>query len=181
MKNRKIFLFVILALLLLSTGWMVYRIHCKLEQKTLIENNIQQFPSIFFYTMDNRRIHSENFRTGKPILLLYFSTECSYCNFELDQIIEYVPQLADITILLISSEKITRLKYLSRRKHLDAYPMISLLKVDRQEFREVFGRVPVPTIFIYKNNCLVKKYKGSTKMATILKKLQNNCPDEKDI
>jgi len=174
MEKRIIARYLIIAVVIGVLGTLIYNIHLHLKKDTIIQENIRELPSFEFYTLNKQRFLKEDIDTGKPLLLIFFSTDCSFCQFELKQVTDYISQLADKTVLLVSPDSITTLVHFTEKMEFDAFPMITVLKCEVKTFQETFGKVPVPTTFLYnKNHELVRQFRGSTKMETVLSALKN--------
>ncbi|NJK82672.1 MAG: hypothetical protein HC912_01510 [Saprospiraceae bacterium] len=87
MMKRRIIGFIILILIISMGGWMLYRMQAKIKQKQIIQENIEHLPNFTFYQIEDSSQFSRNSLVEhRPILLVYFNSECEHCQYEAGEI-----------------------------------------------------------------------------------------------
>jgi len=87
--------------------------------------------------------------TGKPVVLLYFGPHCPYSRAQMEEIIEDIDKLKDISFYLFTNWPFSEMKQFYKHYQLSKYPNI-IVGVDQKHFfadyYEVTG-VPYTAIF----------------------------------
>ena len=109
---------------------------------------------------------------GKPTLLIHFLPDCHFCQNEAKALGENLTLFQDVRLILISSASPSSLRDFAREFGLSQQPDIHLLHDSERRFADFFGTRAVPAVFIYDaKGRLQKKYRGETKIETILSHL----------
>lgn len=107
--------------------------------------------------------------TGRPSLLIHFLPDCHFCEYEAKALGENLSLLRDVQLILVSSASPSSLRDFARAFGLWEQPNIYLLHDSESRFGDFFGIHAVPAVFIYdEKGRLRKKYRGETKIETIL-------------
>lgn len=149
--------------------FMVYTIVEKVTAKKTIQNKIQTLSVARLFTMDSTQFQMTS---ARPILLVFFNSECEHCQYELSELKKNLPYFKAITILLMSSENIATIKEAAQEFELAASPNAEFVKINRDDVFKNFGSLSVPHLFLYgTDRILIKEFKGETKIEAILQYL----------
>lgn len=101
---KKIIKILLIALFLGLFSLVIYQIFQKIQHKKEVAAHIQQLPNFAFPTIHGDIYTHDNIPKNKPIIIVYYNSECDFCNEEAQMIKENIHQLAQTTILFISFE-----------------------------------------------------------------------------
>ncbi|MEQ8240313.1 MAG: redoxin domain-containing protein [Cyclobacteriaceae bacterium] len=104
----------------------------------------------------------------KPTVLFFFNSECEHCQWEVKQTQENIGLFKGYQLLFVSFEPRTEAIDFLRKHNLSQY----YLEAAPDKVMSTF-KGGVPQTFIYKNDNLVKHFKGEVKIEAILNALQN--------
>lgn len=106
----------------------------------------------------------------KPLVLVYFSSDCPHCTYELELIDKNIDSLQQADFLLITTEKgYFEKEHISNYANPEKDKSLKFGTADKKEFDLMFGINPKPTLFFFsRDGILTDKVKGEVK----LKKLQ---------
>lgn len=149
--------------------FMVYTIVEKVHAKKVVHNKIQTLSVGQLFRMDSTQFQMTS---PRPILLVYFNSECEHCQYELTELKKNLPAFNAVSILLMSSENIATIKEAAQKFELAASPNAEFVKINRDDVFENFGSLSVPHLFLYgADRKLIKEFKGETKIEAILQHL----------
>lgn len=144
----------------------------KVKHKNALTEQIQSIPKFSFtHVLNQNSYTNDSLCAGKATLIIFYNSECEYCQSEAEQVSKQIDNFRDYQILMISYE--TRETILAfREKYKLISPVITFLQDSEYQFDDIFGNSPIPTSFIYnKNQALVKQFKGEVKTETLIKYL----------
>jgi peroxiredoxin len=170
----KKFLKVIIPIVIIGfLGFMSYKVITKINHKREVAEHIKTIPSFSYSTVNGKMFTHKNLEDNKPTLFLYFNSECEHCQSEASQIQENMPNFKNYQLVFVSFEEKNKIIAFAKKYKLDPYDNITFL-VDKQvTFSTTFDVNSLPTMILYnKNEELIEKIKGQTKIETILKKLK---------
>ena len=167
-KYLRFFVFLLLGIL---AGWMAFQTSQRLKANQQALTHRQQLPNFVVYTLDSIQFASTHLRSDRPTVLVYFHSECGHCQYEARELKKHAGAFAQVNLLLISTENLSRLRAFSQAYGLEKLPLSHMSASD--VFR-TFGSVPVPSLFVYNaQRKLVKHFQGETKMESVLKAMNN--------
>ncbi|WP_445721586.1 TlpA family protein disulfide reductase [Flavobacterium sp.] len=170
-KTLKIVIPIIVLSLL---AFMGYKVVSKINHKKQVAENIKKMPSFAYITLENEIFANENLEQKKPTLFIYFNSECGFCNHEAEMVQQNVEQLKAIQVVFISFEPVEKIKQFADNFKLLNYDNIHFLSDSENTFATTFDVKSMPCIVIYdKENNLIEKIKGQTKVETLIDKLGN--------
>ena len=164
MKKKIVYVVLILVVVI---GLLSYGIYQRVKLRNEVREKLQNMTITRLFSLD-----SSEFRIppSRPIVILYFNSECDICRNELVEIKENISKFEPASVILVSSENISAIKKVEEDFDLPARSNIFFTKLNSSDLYFVFGSVSVPHIFIYgKNSQLVKEFRGETKVEAILK------------
>ncbi|MCF6224364.1 MAG: redoxin domain-containing protein [Flavobacteriaceae bacterium] len=169
-KNIKILIVIIL---ISTIGYLGYSISTKINHKNEIAERIQTIPNFSFKTLNGEPFTQNQISTTLPKLFIYFNSECDFCHAEAMQIQEHLEQLKNVQLLFVSFEEPESIKTFAEKYNLLNKGHIFFLEDSALLFANLFDAKSIPFMLLYtKDNRLIKKFKGATKIKNILKLLE---------
>ena len=167
----KKYLKIIIGLTLVCViGYLGYNISTKINHKKEVAKRIQSLPEFSFKMLNNQAFNQNNISTIQPKLFIYFNSDCDFCHEEAKQIQEHLKQLKNTQIIMISHENSEGIKAFAEKYNLINEENIIFLEDEKLEFSEIFDANSIPFMLLYsKDNQLIKKFKGATKIENIIK------------
>lgn len=128
-------------------------------------------PEFTLMQMDSMTsIHSSNIPSGKPIVLFYFSPNCTFCKKQTKEIIQDINNLQNIEFYLISNDPLSEVKLFSREFQLSKFQNIKIGIDTAFTVADYFEIPGVPYLAVYdKNKVLNKTFAGRTYINKIKK------------
>lgn len=163
----------ILGIVLISTIILLgYSIIKKVNHKAEVTKRIKTIPKFSFLTLNNEVFTENSITTNKYKLFVYFNSECDYCQSEASQISENIEQFKDTQLIFVSFEPAANIKQFANDFNLLDKENVLFLHDKKLEFTKIFDAKSIPFMLLYsKDNQLIKKYKGVTKIENILKQI----------
>lgn len=159
---------LILVLVTCLFGYLAYGIYKKKMAKGETLSKINSFPPVRFISLNGTMV-TEKQMAGKPLWLIFFHSDCEYCQMEAENI-RKAEALDSIQIWMVSSESQDSLSVFARRYDLDKLSYVQFLNDKYHADYQTFGVTASPASFLYSSNgALIKQYKGVVKMETVLK------------
>jgi len=169
----KKYLKIIIPLALISLlAILGYQVISKINHKKEVAENIQNIPVFSYQNIKGGFFTKEDLKKETPILFIYFNSECEYCNEETQMIQENIEQLKDVQLVFISFEKLEKINAFATKYQLTTYDNVHFLSDTKVAFATTFDVKSLPCLVLYdKNQQLIEKIKGQTKVETLVKKL----------
>lgn len=153
--------------------FLVYNISKKISYKNEVTERIKTIPNFTFLTLNNEVFSEKELNKNIFKLFVYFNSDCDYCQSEATQISENIEQFKDTQFLFVSFEPIKDIKQFAKTYNLLDKENIIFLQDKEMIFEELFDAKSIPFMLLYsKDNQLIEKYKGATKIGNILKHIQ---------
>lgn len=124
-------------------------------------------------TTDSIWINNSSLPKGKPVVFIYFSPECSHCEYETEEIKRHMDSLKNATFVFVSYHPIEKIKAFFDKYNLDKYPNIVMGR-DPKYFIPSFFRVeftPFVAIYTPQGN-FVKAYKQGADITELISLVQ---------
>lgn len=169
-KYLKSLIVVILISVLVFLG---YNISKKISYKNEVAERIKAIPEFTFLTMNNKTFSNKKLSKNTYRLFVYFNSDCDYCQSEAKQISEKLTDFKTTELIFVSFESIEGIKQFAKTYNLLDKENITFLQDKEMIFEELFDAKSIPFMLLYsKDNQLIEKYKGATKIDNILKHIQ---------
>lgn len=105
---------------------------------------------------------------GKPSVLIYVGTHCSYSRAEMQDIVDNIDELKDLHLYIFTTDKFSAMKGFSAHYQLDKYPNITMGQDTGNVFGKYISAMGVPYTAIYtKDKKLQKLFPGNIKASLI--------------
>lgn len=149
-----------------------YQIVAKIRHKKQIAENIKTIPVFKYQNVNGGVFSNKNLKIQTPTLFIYFNSECEFCNNETQMIHENIQKLQNFQLVFISFEKPETIKAFAAKYQLLDHDNVHIICDSKITFSTTFDVQSLPCLVLYdKNNNLIEKIKGQTKVETIIKKL----------
>lgn len=166
MKNKK--KLIIRVLLISLIVFLGFSIGEKLIYKKEVAERIKSVPEFSFKTIKGELFTEQHISRNQPKLFVYFNSECGSCHSEAKQISKHLDKLKNVQILFVSYQESHLIKQFAKQYELLIHNNIIFLEDEKLQFATIFDAKSIPYILLYsKDNQLVQKFKGVTKISTI--------------
>jgi len=152
-------------------GFLSYGIYKKKEEKLDVKKRIESLPAFSFNSLKGEDV-TRNDITGSPLWLIFFHSDCEYCQMQADHIGKTINTNA-LQVWMVSPEPVDSLSAFSKKYKLNGLSHVKLLNDKHDAGYRTFGVTSSPSSFLYSSGgTLVKSYKGVVKTETVLKDLK---------
>ena len=159
---KKIIKYLLVLIILTLILFFVFKIYSSIHQKKTIQNNIQTLPIAYLKSI---QISST---TIKPTIIFnYFNPSCDHCQYMAKQFFKHKNTLQNICLIMVTTADINSIIQFKKDYFIDSLPNTIIIKDTNDNFYKTFAVSVVPSFFIYKNNVLIKKYIGETKIENL--------------
>jgi peroxiredoxin len=163
----------IVLLLIGVFGYFGYQVISKINHKKEVAENIKSIPNFEYLGLNGKVYTEKNLKPDTPTLFVYFNSDCEFCNEEAKMIKENSEQLEAVQIIFISFQTQEEISAFATRHQLLNYGNITFLRDSKVTFATTFDVKSLPCLVLYdKDQNLIEKIKGQTKVALILQKLR---------
>jgi len=163
-----------ITLVIVLLVFLVWKLEDTWSRKRLVENRLKSLASCNFFDMNNSPVLLDDI-TDKEILLILFDPDCEHCVSEIRQIRNHLEKLSNAEIVMITTAQNKVTRSFIKQERLDSVPGVRVLRCEPAVFKEMFGMVPFPAVFIYgRNNKLIKTFKGEVDIEIISKSLKSD-------
>lgn len=124
---------------------------------------------------DSIWINNKSLPTNKPTVFIYFSPECSHCEYETEEIKKHMDSLQNAFFVFVSYLPLEKIKAFYNKYELAKYPNIRMGR-DLKYFIPSFFRVEfTPFVAVYdKNTNFMKAYKQGANISELIGLVQKN-------
>ena len=166
-KSLKIILPILVLVLLAFLG---YKVWTKIQYKNEVVENTESIPDFAYKNIENSEsLNREDLKNKLPVVFIYFNSECEYCQHEAQEIQQNIAAFKNTQLLFVSTEKPNNIKEFAQTHKLKDYDNIYFLYDERNHFARTFDANTIPFLAVYnKDQKLIKKFKGQTKVGNIL-------------
>ncbi len=110
---------------------------------------------------------------NKPVLVIYFGTECSYCEKEAVLLLSNMEKLKECNIVMISSDSMGAVEAFAVSYQLKEVEEIKIVADTAMVFYDHFSFLNIPSILIYDvNGKLIQRYSGETHIEAIINQIE---------
>lgn len=154
-------------------GYFGVQIFTKIQHKKEVAENIKTIPKFEYQNIKGGVFSNANLKKDTPTLFVYFNSECEFCNEEAQMIQANIQQLSALQLVFISFEKPALIKAFAAKHQLNSYDNVTFLSDSKVNFSTTFDVKSLPCLVLYdKNQKLIEKIKGQTKVEMLVKKLE---------
>ena len=169
---RKYLKRIIVILIFIIIGYFGCSIIQKIKQKNITTQHIQNIPEFSFKTLDNTDFTKNDLDRDKPKLIIYFNSECEFCQSEAIRIQKNLIDFKGIQLVFISYEPIEKIRSFAEQYKLLNKENVIFLEGEKLFFVNSLDVKKFPYMLLYsKEGKLIKEFKGATKIEIIIKAL----------
>jgi peroxiredoxin len=166
-KLVKIFLPAILLMGLVYAGYRMIKIS---EDKKVQSQRIARIPAFRLKTLHGADFTNTDLAQDKPVVFLYFNSDCDFCQAETEEIIRNIAKFDRTQLIYVSFEPADKIALFQKKYHLDKYDNVTFLKDSKYEFSKLFGVSTLPSSLVYgKDGTLLCRNNGVVKVDYLLK------------
>lgn len=171
---KKVAKYLLIILVGFSVGYVFSEIIKKHTEEKQGERRIQTLPSAFFESLTGEEVNLHDFDPEKPMVIVYFHPECEYCRYEAQDIVQNITAFHHCQMVLITpDDSIKRVENFCTKYHLWELNNFEILIDPNNQFKKVFGKALIPSIYIYDKNWQFKRYfPGETKPEAIISEIK---------
>ncbi|MCJ8208213.1 thioredoxin domain-containing protein [Mucilaginibacter sp. RS28] len=135
------------------------------------EKNIENLPTYHILNTDSVKVTTANLKKNKPVMIIYFSPDCSHCQHLMYEMKPQLNELKDVQIVMITFVQYKMIKDFYNSFGLNAYPNITVgTEGYTYEMQKYFDVKTTPYIAIYnKHGKLVKAYEKAPPVKELIK------------
>lgn len=165
---RKKLKLLIISIVTIAIVFLGYEVFSKIHYKNQVSENIRSIPQFEVEDMKGN-VFNDKMVLDKPIVLIYFNSECHYCQNEAEHIKNSVDKFKKFQLLFISTEPKAIIQNFSNKYGLSNYDNIYFLHDSRDTIATVFDINQIPGILVYDANKVLKNsFKGQVHVDTLL-------------
>ncbi len=127
---------------------------------------VNQLPTMLMMDKDKNITDASKLK-GKNIIILFFP-DCDHCQREATEIAERIKSFDGYTLYFLSINPFTEILKFAETYHLTAIKNVKFVQTTGDAVFNNFGSVPTPSMYIYDNGKLVKKFNGETRVDEIV-------------
>jgi peroxiredoxin len=142
---------------------------CKEKKPQLSESTVNDLPKMAITTLDNSQL-AINELEGNNILIL-FQSDCDHCQREAKEIREHLNSFREYDIYFISADQFQAIQKFGSDYDLIGHKNIHFAVTTVDEVIKNFGSIPTPSVYIYSEKRLVKKFNGEVAIEKILESI----------
>lgn len=165
MKKRNIVVSIFILLLL---GLTVLSLFNKIQQSEQKKEVFQSIPEFQIPDINDRIVSDEILKESRIVMFIYFDPDCESCREEIKQIREDKSSLSQGQLIFFSGLSADSIRQFLRT--IDFVPPTNMLFLPDEKailIRKMDVRT-TPTIFIYREGQLIKRYEGPVKIETLI-------------
>lgn len=159
---------LLVAIVVIAIGYVGYN-YIKTPYST---KGYQSLPEFSLKDLEGNKFTKNNIANNKLKFIMYYNSECEHCQHQAEQIEQHINTFKDIQLIFISYQDVSQIKEFAKKYHLEL-PNATFLEDPKMKVLSQFNVKGFPFMVIYsKDNQLLKKFEGPTKIDEILKYLQ---------
>jgi peroxiredoxin len=135
--------------------------------------SIDHLPAFSLLLLDSSTVlKSKEIMPGKPLIFIYFQTDCPVCQQETKTLLRHIDSLTTVQLYCLTPMSLKDLKQYNSAYHLNSFKNITVATDYEHSFARIFRPRTVPYIAIYDNQKeLVKIFSNETPYTEFLKAL----------
>lgn len=170
--RRTIYLINLIMVILITCGYMLYRIIEKHKDYDALVESKHNLPKFYLYDLNGNLTNNDFLNKKTPVCIFYFNTSCEFCQVEAKNIKLNINQFKQAQIVMVSLNSLKEIDEFAVLYGLKKVQGVTFLQDKNFEFHKWFGKSSVPAVFIYNSeHKLIKEYHGEVKIESITKHL----------
>jgi peroxiredoxin len=133
-------------------------------------SRIQTLPDARFASLNGDMVSLTDFDYTKPMVIKYFHPECEYCRYEAREMASQASAFSQVQVVMITpDDSVQRVSRFIAEHNLLEIDNIEFLTDRNNQFRSVFGKAVIPSVYIYgPDQKLYGQFQGETRPEAIL-------------
>jgi len=144
---------------------------CSGPSKNKVEETIppatNDLPKMTVITSNRSEINLNQLK-GNTIIIL-FQPDCDHCQREAKEIRQHLDEFKDYALYFISSDQLRSIEAFGQSHDLLGHINVNFASTTVDDVIKNFGPIPAPSVYIYSDQKLVKKFNGEVAIETILR------------
>jgi peroxiredoxin len=167
---RKWFKVILPAVLASFALLMVFRVINGYTARREAFTRIQTLPDARFSSLNGEMVGFTDFDFTKPMVIRYFHPECEYCRYEAREMASHASAFSQVQVVMITpDDSAQRVARFIAEHNLLEIDNIEFLTDRNNQFRSVFGKAVIPSVYIYgTDQTLYGQFQGETRPEAIL-------------
>jgi thiol-disulfide isomerase/thioredoxin len=161
MSTKQLLASGLLVVVLGAIGYFGYNIYQESNERQEAIDQRQTLPAAMLQTTGGGDFTLTEAPKDRPVILMFFSPTCQYCQAETESIMAHETLTDTATVLMVSAADRSMLQAYAQQYGLNGDPNVKVLRdLGGQLFKE-FGVKGVPRTFVYDaNRSLVRDFEG---------------------
>ncbi len=166
-KGLKIIIPAVLAAFALL---MVFRVIKGYTARREAFSRMQTLPGAKFPSLKGDTVSLTDFDDTRPLVIRYFHPGCEYCRYEAREMASHAPAFSQVQVVMITpDDSLQRVARFIAEHNLLEIDNIEFLTDSHGQFRRVFGKAVLPSVYIYgPDQKLCGQFQGETRPEAIL-------------
>ncbi len=133
-------------------------------------SRIQTLPGARFPSLKGDTVSLTDFDDTKPLVIKFFHPECEYCRYEAREMASHAAAFSQVQVVMITpDDSLQRVAHFIAEHNLLEIDNIEFLTDRNNQFRSVFGKAELPSVYIYgPDQKLCGQFQGETRPEAIL-------------
>lgn len=167
---RRVAKYLVILVFGFAVGYLVVSISNKYRKKKVVEKRIQTLPKVTFPSVFGDSINLHTFDQNRIIILIYFHPDCEHCQYEAQEIGQNALSFSNCQLVMVTpDDSLQRVNSFCETNHLWEVDNIEVLIDTANQFKTVFGKAVIPSVYIYGTDRKLKKhYLGETRIDLII-------------
>jgi peroxiredoxin len=136
---------------------------------TYTQPTINQLPNMMLIDKNGNRTDANKLK-GKNIIILFFP-DCDHCKREAAEIADRIKSFEAYTLYFVSINPFEEIVKFAENYHLTSFNNVKFVQTTGDAVYTNFGSVPTPSLYIYDNGKMVRKFNGETRLDEVIKSL----------
>ena len=143
---------------------------CHSKQERIIPTTISTLPSFNIISIDSSRyITTTSIPNGQPLLFIYLSPNCEYCQHEARELVRQREEIKGVYVYIITNGSLLETNKFFQEYHLGLIQNIFVGNDYENSFYNCFKPQTIPFIAVYNREKKLKKvFRGETNIKLVV-------------
>jgi peroxiredoxin len=157
-------------IILPSFAFIIVLLACSGPSKNKVEEPLppatNDLPKMTVITSSRSEVNLNQLK-GNTILIL-FQPDCDHCQREAKEIRQHLDEFKDYALYFISADQLQSIEAFGKSYDLLGHINVNFASTTVDDVIKNFGPIPAPSVYIYSDQKLVKKFNGEVAIEMIL-------------
>ena len=168
MKTKNGFVWALVLLLLGLSAFLLFDKIQKTDQKKAVYQSIPEFQ---LPDMNGNIVTSVSLQKHRTVIFLFFNPDCDLCREEMIQIQTHQAALAQGQMVFFSTSPADTIQHFLQAIRFEPAPSSLFLSDEKEVLTNRMAVKMAPTIYIYRQGLLIKRFDGPVKIETLIRYL----------